>query len=69
MKKILLIRTFKFVGTGGPVIPLELLYIVSAIEKFFKGKYEVKILDIGIGQLGLDDVGDEIRFFLLILFF
>lgn len=63
MKKILLIRTFKFVGTGGPVIPLELLYIVSAIEKFFKGKYEVKILDIGIGQLDLDDVGDEIRFF------
>jgi len=63
MKKILLIRTFRFVGTGGPVVPLELLYIASAIEKSFKDKYEIKILDGGIGQLDLDDIGEEIRFF------
>jgi len=63
MKKILLVRTFRSVGTGGPVVPLELLYVASAIMKSFKGKYKVKILDIGIGRLDLDDVGGEIESF------
>jgi len=63
MKKILLIRAFRPVGTGGPVVPLELLYIASAIMKAFEGKYKIKILDIGIGKLDLDDVRKEVEFF------
>ncbi len=63
MKKILLVRTFRSVGTGGPVVPLELLYIASSIEKSFKDKYEIKILDTGIGQLDLNDIEREVRSF------
>lgn len=63
MKKILLVRTFRPVGTGGPVVPLELLYIASAIMKAFEGKYKIEVLDIGIGKLDLDDVRKEIESF------
>lgn len=50
MKRILLIRTYKPLGAGGPVPPLGLLYISSAIKQAFPDQYEIKILDSGIGD-------------------
>lgn len=60
MKKILLIRTFRSVGTGGPVIPLELLYLASAIVQTFENNVQIKIIDLGIDRLSLEDVKIEI---------
>ncbi|MFC1698405.1 B12-binding domain-containing radical SAM protein [Candidatus Omnitrophota bacterium] len=55
-KRILLIRTFKDVGAGGPLPPLELLYIASAIMRSFDHKYQIKIIDTGLGNLSLSDI-------------
>jgi len=47
-KKIQLIRTYISVGIGGPIPPLELLYVASQIEKHFGNDYQVRITDSGI---------------------
>lgn len=62
-KKILFIRTFKAVGLGGSVPPLELLYIASNLFKAFNGECELKILDTGLGNLTLEDMAGEIKHF------
>lgn len=56
LKKILLLRTFKNVGLGGPVPPLNLLYIASMVMKVFKNKYELKLIDMGLGPLSLNEI-------------
>jgi len=61
MQKILLIRAYIPVGVGGPVHPLELLYISSRIRKSSKDNYEIKIIDMGIGQLSVPEIDKEIR--------
>ena len=58
-KRILFIRTFKFLAAGGPVPPLGLLYIVSLIRRIFADRYELKLLDTGIGNLSIEDVKKE----------
>ncbi|MDD5729508.1 MAG: radical SAM protein [Candidatus Omnitrophica bacterium] len=63
MKRILLIRTFKLLGAGGPIPPLGLLYISSAIKKAFGTQYEVKILDTGTGGSNPDDIKRCLRQF------
>ncbi len=62
-KKILLIRTYESVGIGGPLPPLELLYVASIIMQTFENKYELKILDVGIGALSLEEIKSEIKDF------
>jgi radical SAM superfamily enzyme YgiQ (UPF0313 family) len=54
MKRILLIRTYKSLRAGGPVPPLGLLYIASAIRHAFADRYEIKILDSGTGGFTLE---------------
>lgn len=63
MKKIYSIRTHITVGTGGPIPPLELLYVASHIERMFGNQYDHKISDTGIGDLTAEDIGQEIRQF------
>ncbi len=61
-KRILLIRTYQSPATtttGGPVPPLDLLYMASAIMKAFTDKYEIKVLDTGIGALGWEEIKKE----------
>lgn len=60
MKKIHLIRTHVSVGIGGPIPPLELLYVASQIEKKFENCYTIKITDTGIGELSEEDLRGEI---------
>ncbi|KKU13891.1 MAG: Radical SAM domain protein [Parcubacteria group bacterium GW2011_GWC2_45_7] len=65
-KRILLIRTYQSPATtttGGPVPPLDLLYMASAIMKAFADKYEIKVLDTGIGALGLEEIKKEVEDF------
>lgn len=65
-KRILLIRTYQSPATtttGGPVPPLDLLYMASAIMKAFADKYEIKVLDTGIGALGLEEIRKEVEDF------
>ncbi len=59
-QRFLLIRTYKPVGAGGPVPPLGLLYIASSIRSSFAGRYELKVLDTGIGALSLEDIEREL---------
>lgn len=47
MAKILLIRTFRELGAGGPVPPLGLLYIAAALHAA-SPKSEIRIFDTGI---------------------
>ncbi len=65
-KRILLIRTYQSPATtttGGSVPPLDLLYMASAIMKAFADKYEIKVLDTGIGALGLEEIKKEVEDF------
>ncbi len=62
-KRILLIRTFKDVGAGGPVIPLGLLYLASSIRARFGDKCQIKIIDTGIIGEDLDILRTEINVF------
>lgn len=59
-ERILLIRTFRPVGTGGPVPPIGLMYIASAIRKAFPDK-EIRLLDVGNDDLSLEDIRHEIE--------
>ncbi|MBU4333795.1 MAG: hypothetical protein KKD07_05080, partial [Candidatus Omnitrophica bacterium] len=59
-KNILLIRTFIPTGIGGPVPPLESLYIFSQIVENCISSYNLKIIDMGIGALSLEDVSEII---------
>ena len=61
MKKIILIRTYTSVGAGGPVHPLELLYISSMIMKISKNNYNIKVIDMGMGELSVSEIDEEIR--------
>ncbi len=58
---ILLVRTYIPVGIGGPIPPLELLYVASQIEKEFGDYYSLKITDMGIGNLSELDIKQEIE--------
>jgi radical SAM superfamily enzyme YgiQ (UPF0313 family) len=48
MDKILFVRTFRDVGAGGPVPPLGILYLASAIRDRFKDRFCLKIIDTGL---------------------
>lgn len=54
MAKILLIRTFRELGAGGPVPPLGLLYIAAALRSSSPGN-EIRIFDTGI-DAGLEEL-------------
>jgi len=62
-KRIHLIRTHITVGTGGPIPPLEILYVASYIREQYGDVYEFKVTDTGIGELSADDVLTEIKDF------
>lgn len=62
-QKILFVRTFRAVGTGGPVPPLEILSAASFIMKQFPGVYEYKVLDCGFVDLDFGRITQEIRQF------
>lgn len=47
MAKILLIRTFRELGAGGPVPPLGLLYIAASMRTASAG-HEIRIFDTGV---------------------
>lgn len=51
------------VGTGGPVVPIEALHLCSALLERFNKDIEIKIIDMGVGQLSLEDIQKEIRLF------
>jgi radical SAM superfamily enzyme YgiQ (UPF0313 family) len=54
-KRILLIRTFRPVGTGGPVPPLGLLYVAASLRRD-RDLYDVKVIDVGNEELERDDI-------------
>jgi len=59
-QRILLIRTFRPVGTGGPVPPVGLLYIASAIRQA-SDRYDLRILDVGNEELTVEEIRREIE--------
>ncbi|MBI5452896.1 cobalamin B12-binding domain-containing protein [Candidatus Gottesmanbacteria bacterium] len=59
INRVMLIRTFKNVGAGGPVPPLGLLYIASAIRRVYSDMIKIKLLDTGTG-LSIEDIEYEI---------
>lgn len=61
IENILFIRTFKDVGAGGPVPPLGLLYLSSAIQRAYHSAIDIKILDTGINSLSIEDIETEIK--------
>jgi radical SAM superfamily enzyme YgiQ (UPF0313 family) len=60
-KKILLIRTHKHLNAGGPIPPIGLLYIATAILKNFADTYEVKIINLGLNNFTVDDIICQIK--------
>ncbi|MFH2203246.1 MAG: radical SAM protein [Elusimicrobiota bacterium] len=60
IRRILLVRTFRPVGTGGPVPPLGLLYIAAAIRRA-RADCEVQLLDAGNEDLAAADVRRRIE--------
>lgn len=60
VERILLIRTAKKEEGVSP--PLGLLYIASSIRESWKN-VEVKIIDLGVENMSIDDVGNNIREF------
>lgn len=58
-KRVLLVRTFRDVGTGGPVPPLGLLYIASAIRRVSPDR-EIRLIDVGNEELTVDELRQEI---------
>ncbi|MDD5355130.1 MAG: radical SAM protein [Candidatus Omnitrophica bacterium] len=62
-KRILLIRTHKHLNAGGPIPPLGLLYIATAILKNFADTYELKIINLGLNNLTVDDIICQIKSF------
>lgn len=63
IKRIHLIRTHITVGTGGPIPPLEILYVASHIQERFPDQYEFKVTDTGIGDMAENDVMREMENF------
>lgn len=63
IKRIHLIRTHITVGTGGPIPPLEILYVASHIREKFGNSYELKVTDTGIGELRAEQVLEEMTVF------
>lgn len=47
-KKFLFVRTFKRLKGGGPVPPLGVLYLASALRRRFPDSMEIKIIDLGL---------------------
>jgi len=48
---------------GGPVPPMNLLYMASTVMQAFSGKYELKLVDTGLGGLSLGDIEKVLRDF------
>lgn len=60
-KKFLFVRTFKFLKGGGPVPPLGILYLASALRLRFASAMDVKIIDLGL--MSIADADKFIRDF------
>lgn len=61
--KIHLIRTFVPVGTGGPIPPLEMLYVASQLRAARGERLQLKLTDTGIGELSDDDIRAQLAEF------
>lgn len=61
MEKILLIKTYRSVGIGGPLFPLDLLYISSNIFRKYKDEYKIKIFDMGAEEISFDKITDTLK--------
>lgn len=63
INKIHLIRTFVAVGTGGPIPPLEMLYVASHLRVTCGDGLRIKLTDTGLEQLEEDDIQNELEEF------
>lgn len=61
-KRLLLVRTFRPVGTGGPVPPLGLLYVAAALRRD-RDRYDIKVADAGNAELDRDGLRSLLRDF------
>lgn len=57
---LLLIRAFDDVGAGGPVTPLGLLYLASAVRESFGDRRGVELLDLGLYDEPMDALRDTL---------
>ena len=48
MNRILLVRTYRDVGAGGPVAPLGLLCVAASLRRSLPGGCEIRLLDAGL---------------------
>ena len=62
-KKILFVRTYKTLKAGGPVPPLGVLHIASAVMNAFNDAYRIKICHLGVNGFSLYDIEKEIKDF------
>jgi len=55
IERILLVRTFIPLAAGGPVPPVGLLYIASAVRKRFGNALEIKLFDTGLTKKPVEE--------------
>lgn len=63
IKKIQLIRSFVPVGTGGPIPPLEMLYVASQLRSSCGEELQLNLIDTGIGSMSEDEILLDIKSF------
>ncbi len=60
-ERILFVRTFRPVGTGGPIPPVGLLYLAAVIRESFGERYTVGIYDCGLPAHGRQHLLERIQ--------
>lgn len=55
-RRLLLIRTFVELKGGGPVPPVGLLYLAAMVRRELGQRWEVDLLDTGLGPLSVEEV-------------
>lgn len=53
VEKIIFVRTFRDVGTGGAIPPVDCMYCAQRIEDSFAGRFKLEIVDTGVLEPGI----------------
>ena len=59
-RSVLLVRTFRPLGTGGPIPPTGLLYVAGALRRAFP-ELHIELVDMGLGPMSAAALGDLVQ--------